>query len=167
MLNLENIKEKILLYIYNISNQPVKLDRLLQANLLYQEGMKLDGSKLGFRIRLARAYLIFFLLIHIVIIPIALIFHNVIKNLDCHIAILLAIIFTSFLFGLFSIFKQNSADMISQLRIKQVWKLHFPHFPYEQYNNEIAKIYSQALKEDIKISDLERYILDNLTLSNI
>ena len=166
MINLDNIVEKTLLFIYNISNQPVKLDGLLQANLLYQDGMKLDGSKLGFRLRLARAYLVFFLLIHILIIPIALIFHNVIKNLDCHIAILLAIIFTSFLFGLFSIFKQNSADMISQLRIKQVWKIHFPHFPYTEYSQDIAKIYAQALKEDIKTSDLERYILDNLTLSN-
>lgn len=166
MINFHKITEDILLFIYNISSQPVKLDRLLQANLLFQEGMKLDGSKLGFRIRLARAYLVFFIFIHIIIIPMAIIFHDMIKSLDCHIAIVLAIIFTSFLFGLFSIFKQNIADRISEFRIKQVWKIHFPHFPYKEYSKEVAKIYSKAIQDEIRTSELERYILDNLTLSN-
>lgn len=159
--------EKILIYMYNISNQPVKLDKLLQANLLFQEGMKLDGSKLGFRVRLPRAYLVFFVLIHLIIIPFAIIFHETIKHLDCHVAIVLAIVFTSFLFGLFSIFKQQSGDKISEIRIKQMWRVHFPHFPYDEYGKTISRIYLKAIEDEIKASDLERYILDNLSLSNI
>jgi len=158
-----SICEKILKYIYNISNQPVKLNRLLEANLLLQDGMKLDGSKLGFRIRLGRAYLVFFIFVHIVIIPLVFIFHNAIKHLDCHFAILLAIVFTSFLFGLFSIFKQQSGDKIAELRIKQMWRVHFPHFPYDEYSKTISDIYLKSLEEDVKSYNLERYILDNLS----
>ena len=160
----EKFCKKVLLFIYNVSNQPVKLDKLLEANLLYSEGMFIDGSKLGFRLQLAKAYLVFFLLIHIFIIPIGTIFHEAIKHLDCHLAIMLAIIFTAFLFGLFSIFKQRTADKIAKLRIKQMWKNHFPHFPYDEYSQSINKIYTKAIDENIKPAELERYILDNLTL---
>ena len=63
----ENFKLKIISYIYNISKQPVKLDKLLEANLLFAEGMKLDGTKLGFRLRLGRAYIVFLTIANIII----------------------------------------------------------------------------------------------------
>jgi hypothetical protein len=46
----------------------------------------------------------------------------------------------------------------------QTWVLHFPHFPYEEYNKEIDKIYALAIEENIKDSDLEMFILDKLSL---
>ena len=76
---LENLKENIISYIYNISKQPVKLNQLLYANLLFNEGMKLDGTKLGFRLRLGRAYIVFLILAHFIIVPISLITHNLFR----------------------------------------------------------------------------------------
>jgi len=160
----EKLKLKIIAYIYNLSKQPVKLDKLLEANLLFNEGMKLDGTKLGFRLRLGRAYVVFLLLAHIIIIPIALVLHGLFTILDCHASIILAIFFTALLFGIFSFFKEWTRDCVTKQRIKQMWALQFPHFPYDEFNEEVSVIYEKALLEEVKHSDLERYILDKLTL---
>jgi len=160
---LEKLRIKIISYIYNVSKQPVKLDKLLDANLLFNEGMKLDGTKLGFRLKLGKAYVVFLFLAHIIIIPIAYISHEIFKNLDCHASIVVAIFFTALLFGIFSFFKEWTRDCVTKQRIKQMWSLHFPHFPYEEFNKEVSNIYEQALKEEIKHADLERYILNKLS----
>jgi hypothetical protein len=159
----EKLKENIISYIYNISKQPVKLSELLQANVLFQEGMQLDGTKLGFRLITGRAYLVFIILINITLVPLALIAHALFAKLDCHASIIVAIVFTAFVFGIFNFFKDWTIDAISKKRIKQMWSLHFPHFPYEEFNSEILSIYEKAKDEDIKQVDLERYILDNLS----
>jgi len=159
----ENLKDKIIQYIYNISKQPVKFATLLEANQLFNEGMKLDGTILGFRLRLGRAYIIFLILAHIMIIPIALILHKLFTILDCHASILLAVFFTALLFGIFSFFKEWTRDGVTQLRIKQAWALQFPYFPYDEYNEEISEIFESAQKEDIARKDLEAYILDKLS----
>ncbi len=160
---IEKIRVKIINYIYKVSKQPVKLDKLLDANLLFNEGMKLDGTKLGFRLRIGKAYIVFLLLAHIVIIPLAYVLHELFAVLDCHASIVLAVFFTATLFGVFSFFKDWTRDCVSKQRIKQMWSLHFPHFPYDEFNKEVSTIYEQALKEEIKHADLERYILDKLS----
>ena len=159
----ENIKLKIISYIYNISKQPVKLNMLLEANILFNEGMKLDGTKLGFRIKLGRAYVVFLFLAHLIIVPIALITHNLFQVLDCHASIVLAVFFTALLFGIFSFFKEWTRDCVTKQRIKQMWSLHFPHFPYDEYTHEVGRIYEIAQDEEIKSSDIERFILDKLS----
>jgi len=159
----EKIKLKIISYIYNISNQPIKLTKLLEANQLFNEGMKLDGTKLGFRLRLGRAYIVFLLLAHIIVIPTALISHQLFLHLDCHASIILAIFFTALLFGIFSFFKEWTRDCVTKQRIKSMWSIHFPHFPYEEYNKEVASIYEVAVEDEVKHSDLERFILDKLS----
>ena len=161
----KELKEKIISYIYNVSKQPVKFATLLEANQLFNEGMKLDGTILGFRLRLGRAYMIFLILAHIIIVPIALILHELFAILDCHASILLAVFFTALLFGIFSFFKEWTRDAVTQQRIKTAWTLQFPFFPYNEYNKEINSIYEQALKEDITRKDLEQYILDKLSSS--
>jgi hypothetical protein len=159
----ERLKENIINYIYNISKQPVKLTNLIQANILFNEGMSLDGTKLGFRLRSGRAYLLFIILIHIIIIPVSILIHSLFAALDCHASIIIAVVFTAFLFGVFNYSKEWANDTVSKMRIKQMWSLHFPHFPYEEFNVEISNIYEKAKEEDIKHVDLERYILDNLS----
>jgi len=159
----ENFKRNIISYIYNISKQPVKLNELLEANGLFNEGMKLDGTRLGFRLRTGRAYLVFIVLIHVIIIPLALIAHNLFAKLDCHASIIVAMVFTAFLFGIFSCFKDWTRDSVTRERLKQMWSLHFPHFPYDEFNVEVSAIYEKAKDNDIKQVDLERYILDNLS----
>jgi hypothetical protein len=163
ILMLEKLKVNIISYIYNISKQPVKLNELLEANALFNEGMKLDGTRLGFRLRTGRAYLVFMVLIHIIIIPMAFLAHELFAILDCHASIIVAMIFTAFLFGIFNYFKDWTRDSVTRERIKQMWILHFPHFPYSEFNIEVSKIYEKAKDEEIKNVDLERYILDNLS----
>lgn len=159
----EKLKIFIVENIYNISKQPVKLSELLSANQAFQEGMKLDGTKLGFRLKLGRAYIVFLILAHIIILPLALIAHNLFVVLDCHASIIMAIFFTALLFGLFNFFKDWTADCVTKQRIKQMWSLHYPHFPFDEFAKDVAIIYEQALKEEIKHSDLERYILAKLS----
>jgi len=159
----ENLKDKIISYIYNVSKQPVKFATLLEANQLFNEGMKLDGTILGFRLRLGRAYVVFLILAHIMIIPIALVLHELFSILDCHASILLAVFFTALLFGIFSFFKEWTRDGVAQFRIKQAWSLQFPYFPYNEYNKEINTIFESAQREDISRKDLEAYILDKLS----
>ncbi len=160
---LENLKLNVISYIYNISKQPIKLGKLLEANQLFNEGMKLDGTKLGFRLKLGKAYIVFLLLAHFIIVPIALISHNLFQVLDCHASIVLAVFFTALLFGIFSFFKEWTRDCVTKERIKQMWVLHFPHFPYDEYNDEVLNIYQRSLEDEIKAKDLERYILDKLS----
>lgn len=159
----EKFKLTIIGYIYNISKQPVKLDKLLEANALFNEGMKLDGTKLGFRIKLGKAYVVFLALAHIIIIPVAYIAHEIFKNVDCHASIVLAVFFTALLFGIFNFFKEWTRDCVTRQRIKNMWHLHFPHFPFEEFSKDVAAIYEEALKDDIKHTDMERYILDKLS----
>ena len=159
----EILKIKLISYIYNISKQPVKLNQLLLANQLFNEGMKLDGTKLGFRLKLGRAYLVFLFLAHLVIVPVALITHELFQILDCHASIVLAVFFTAMLFGIFSFFKEWTRDCVTKQRIKQMWSLHFPHFPYDEYSQEVSEIYQIAIDDEIKHSDLERFILDKLS----
>jgi hypothetical protein len=159
----EKLKLIIIHNIYNVSKQPIKLNKLLEANQLYLEGMKLDGTKLGFRLRLGRAYVVFLLLAHLIILPLSFILHHFFTVLDCHASILLAVFFTAMLFGIFSFFKEWTRDCVTKLRIKQLWSLHFPHFPYDEFNKEITIIYELSMEENIKSTDLERYILDKLS----
>ena len=55
----KNIKNTLLEYIYIISKQPILLKDLLVANRQHNEGMHVDPAKLGFRIRLVRAYIVY------------------------------------------------------------------------------------------------------------
>jgi hypothetical protein len=159
----ENLKEKIISYIYNISKQPVKFATLLEANQLFNEGMKLDGTILGFRIRLGRAYLAFVILAHIIVLPLAVITHALFAKLDCHASILVAIFFTAWLFGIFSFFKEWTRDSVTKKIIKNAWVIQFPYFPYEQYNEKINTIYEQSQKDGVAKDNLEQYILNKLS----
>ena len=82
-------------------------------------------------------YLVFIVFIHLILGPLALIFHDIFVKIDCHASIIVAIIFTSFVFGVFNFCKDWATDTVSKKRIKQMWSLHFPHFPYEDFSSEI------------------------------
>ena len=162
---INKLKIKIVSYIYNISKQPVKFTTLLEANQLFNEGMKLDGTILGFRLKIGRAYIVFLTLANILILPIAFLLHKLFAILDCHASILLAVFFTALLFGIFSFFKEWTRDAVAQQRIKTAWSIQFPFFDYDEYSKQINEIYEQALIEDINKKDLETYILDKLSES--
>jgi hypothetical protein len=59
----KTIKDKVLDYVYILSKQPLLFRDLLDANSQYNEGMHVDPSKLGFRLRLTRAYFVYLLIV--------------------------------------------------------------------------------------------------------
>ena len=160
---IQKIKDMIIDYAYVISNQPVKLQELLSANSLLIEGMHLDGKKLGFRLKLGRAYVIFLIIINIILLPITFTTHTVFQNGDCHISILITLFVTGTIFATFGLFRDWMSDEVAIKRIKMMWNLHFPLFDYEEYNKQVDSIYKNALKNDISKTELERYIMDELS----
>jgi len=160
---IKKIKEKIINYTYVISNQPVKLQELLSANSLFTEGMHLDGKKLGFRLKLGRAYIVFLLLVNIILLPLTLLTHEIFQGGDCHISILITLFVTGSIFASFGLFKDWLSDEVALKRIKLMWSLHFPLFSYEEYSKQVNEIYKNSLKQDISKNELERYIMDELS----
>lgn len=159
----KTLKDKLLDYIYIVSQQPILLRDLLIANRQYNEGMHVDPAKLGFRLRLARAYLVYVGIILAILIPLSAITHTSLANIDSHISIVGAMLITASIFIGFNFFRSKMRDTITLAQIKRSWKLHFPFFPYEEYSERIEEIFEQSLKDEISKRDLEKYILDNLT----
>jgi len=160
---IQTLKKLIISYVYIISNQPVKLQELLMANQLIIEGIHLDGDKLGFRLRLGRAYLVFLAIINLILLPISLGGHVIFQMADCHLSIFIAIFVTGIIFASFGIFRDWLTEEVARTRIKKMWSLHFPLFRYEEYSGEINQIFMKSVDENIQKQDLERYILENLS----
>ena len=159
----KNIKNTLLEYIYIISKQPILLKDLLVANRQHNEGMHVDPAKLGFRIRLVRAYIVYIGIVLAVIIPISLVTHKPLAKIDAHISILGSMIITAVIFIGFNFFRDRLRDTITKELIKRSWKLHFPFFSYEEYSSKIDEIFGKAMKDEVSKRDLEKYILDKLT----
>lgn len=159
----KTIKDRVLEYVYTISKQPILLKDLLVANRQHSEGMHVDPAKLGFRIRLIRAYIVYIAMVLAILIPISLLTHKPLAVIDPHISILGAMIITAMIFIGFNFFRDKMRDSMTKVLIKRSWKLHFPYFSYEEYSSKIDKIFENAMKEEISKRDLEKYILDKLT----
>lgn len=159
----KTIKDKILEYIYIISKQPVLLRDLLIANRQYKEGMHVDPAKLGFRLRLGRAYFVYISMVLAILIPVSALTHKALAKIDSHVSILGAMLITAAIFIGFNFFRARMRDSVSILLIKRSWKLRFPFFPYDEYSSKIEEIFEKALKEEVSKRDLEKYILDNLS----
>ena len=158
----DKIKNKIIDYVFIVSKQPVLLKDLLVSNDLYTEKMRVDASKLGFRLDITKTYKAFAAVAFVVIIPIALIGHMLLAKIDSHASIIASIVLTALIFMYFNIFRERLVDIMTLKRIKIAWKNHFPYFPYEEYHEKVAKLYEQAEKSEISKKELEVFILDNL-----
>ena len=159
----KTIKNKILEYVYTISKQPILLKDLLVANRQHSDGMHVDPAKLGFRIRLVRAYIFYIGLVLAVVVPISLLTHKPLAKIDAHISLIGAMIITAAIFIGFNFFRDRMRDTVTKVLIKRSWKLHFPFFSYEEYSHKIDEIFESAMKEEISKRDLEKYILENLS----
>ena len=159
----KTIKNRILEYVYTISKQPILLKDLLVANRQHSDGMHVDPAKLGFRIRLVRAYIVYIGLVLAVVVPISLLTHKPLAKIDAHISIIGAMIITAAIFIGFNFFRDRMRDSITKELIKRSWKLHFPYFSYEEYSEKIEEIFEKSIKEEISKRDLEKYIKDNLS----
>lgn len=159
----KSLKDKILDYIYITSNQPMLLKDLLDANRQYNQGMHVDPGKIGFRLKLGRAYLIYLYIVLAIIIPVSALTHKPLANIDPHISIIGAMIITAIIFIGFNFFRAKMRDYITLRLIKKSWELRFPYFSYEDYSKKINEIYEQSIKDEVSKRDLEKYILDKLS----
>lgn len=159
----KTIKDKVLEYVYTISKQPILLKDLLVANRQHLDGMHVDPAKLGFRIKLVRAYIVYIGLVLFIIIPISLLTHKPLIKVDPHVSIVGAMIITAAIFMGFNFFRDRMRDSITKELIKRSWKLHFPYFSYEEYSGKIDEIFEKSIKDEISKRDLEKYIKDNLS----
>ena len=154
--------DKILDYVYILSKQPILLRDLLDANQQFNEGMHVDPAKLGFRLKLARAYFVYVIIVLSIITPLSIIMHKPLADLDSHISIIGAMLITAAIFVGFNFFRAALRDKITHRQIIKSWKLRFPYFSYAEYRYKVEAIYQRANKEEVSKKDLERYVLDNL-----
>lgn len=103
----KTIIDKVLDYLYILSKQPILLRDLLDANRQYNEGMHVDPARLGFRLKLGRAYFLYILIVLAIIVPISVIMHKPLANIDPHISILGAMVITAVIFIGFNFFVQD------------------------------------------------------------
>jgi len=85
-------------FCFTTSRQPVLLKDLLVANVQHNEKMHVDAAKLGFRLKIGNAYIVYILIVSIFAVPIAAISHKIFANIDSHASIVAAVIFTAVIF---------------------------------------------------------------------
>ena len=149
-------------YIFTLSDGPMLFRDLLKTNKMYQEGLKLEGKSPGFRLSIGKSYLMFIVLWHLILLPASALFHTVLAKIDCHLLIVMAVLFTGMFFATYAIFKEYLIDTVALQIIKKGWENHFPHFDYELHAKEVAKIYSEAIEKEIPHKNMQLYILDRL-----
>ncbi|RXJ97666.1 hypothetical protein CRU98_12680 [Arcobacter sp. CECT 8986] len=158
-----SFKQKIIDYVFTVSKQPILLKDLLIANSQYNEKLHVDPVRLGFRLKVGRAYLVYILFVILFLIPFTAITHRLFANLDPHVSILVAMLLTAVIFIFFNFFRVWLVDEVALSQIKKGWQVHFPFFPYKEYSKKIDKIYEKANKLELPKKELEKYILDNLS----
>jgi hypothetical protein len=158
------VDEKLVDYVFIVSSSPVLFHDLLEANKQLKERMIPDATQLGYRIHTKHMYIAFFVLIHIVfILPGTAITHALLEKLNCHLSIIAAVIITGLFFTWFAIFRDFMVDKISQKRVREAWKIHFPMFEFDEYSVKVAKIYAESIKKKVSRGELEFFVMSELT----
>ena len=158
----QKLKKIILESIFVVSKQPVLFRDLLEANCLFNEGMLIDGAKLNFRFKYGKTYQIYALICVTILLPLLIIAHHFLSNVDAHISIIATVIVTSGVFLGFDMFKIWARREKSGELIRRAWSVHFPYFSYEKYSTRVEEIYNEAIKTDVSKKDLEQYVLERL-----
>ncbi|HJE03328.1 hypothetical protein AAX26_00196 [Aliarcobacter thereius] len=159
----KSILTMILDFVYSKSKQPVLLKDLLVASIQHSNGLEADSTRLGFRLKLTRAYFVYIALVLSFLVPLSLLTHKPLANIDPHISILGAMIITALIFMGFNYFIDFLKTSMTKQSIQKAWSLHFPYFSYKEYSSKINSIFQQALKEEVPKRDLQKYILDRVS----
>ena len=159
------LKEKMLNAIFITSKQPVLYRDLLRANSLYNEGMLVDPSALNFKIKTKNLYFIYSIICFLVVGLTILATHAIFVKVDFHVSLIGTAIATAMVFICFHLFTEWLRRDITLKLIKEAWKVHFPHFPYEKYSQRVEELYGEALKKEIPKKDWERFVLEHLTIN--
>lgn len=156
------VDKKIIPYIFTLSDAPMLFRDLLRTNKMYQEGLKLEGNIPGFRFSVGKSYIVFTALWHGVMLPFGFLFHRALAKIDCHLLIIMAVVFTGMFFAMYAIFKEYLIDTVAHTILKRGWGNHFPHFDYTLYAKDVTTIYSEALEKEIPHKEMQLYILEKL-----
>ncbi len=159
----KSITKRVLNYIFTRSKQPVLLKDLLVATKQYNQGMEVDAGRLGFRLKLSRAYIVYIILVCLVLIPVSLLTHTALAKIDSHISIVGGMVITALIFMGFNFFKDKVVELMTKEVITRAWSLHFPYFAFEEYSKKFVKIFDQAMKEEVSKRDLQKYILEKIS----
>jgi hypothetical protein len=125
--------------------------------------MHVDPDKLGFRMKIKNAYLVYALFSLLILLPLLALTHTVFEKVDFHLSIIGTVVVTSAFFIGFQYFHACIKDKMALKRIKEAWEIHFPYFPYEKYTKEVENIYNEAIKKEISSKELKQYVLDRLS----
>lgn len=156
------VDRTIIPFVTRSNDQPLLLRELLEINKSHDDGLKLEGKIPGLKLRIGRTILVFLILWNLVMLPLSILFHKELEKIDCHLAILLAIVFTGMFFGTYIMFKEWLVDRMATQRIKEAWLNHFPHFSYEKHHLEVTGIYREALEKDVPHKELFLHIMNKL-----
>jgi hypothetical protein len=159
----KSITKRVLNYIFTRSKQPVLLKDLLVATKQYNQGMEVDAGRLGFRLKLSRAYIVYIILVCLVLIPVSLLTHTALAKIDSHISIVGGMVITALIFMGFNFFRDKVVELMTKEVITRAWSLHFPYFAFEEYSKKFVKIFDQAMKEEVSKRDLQKYILEKIS----
>jgi len=155
---------KLLPFLFTHPRHPMRFNELMRANKLLVDNMPIEGQIPGVKLRLARAYLFMIFVWNLLLLPPVLIFHKWLAKIDCHIAIILAVLFTLLFFGILQIFKQWSTEKMAEKMVKEAWKVHLPYHDYDTFHVKVAKFYDDAVERGVTGANLEMYIMNALSL---
>ncbi|ARJ56193.1 hypothetical protein [Campylobacter cuniculorum] len=164
---MKKFKQFSLNFLFKISEQPVLLRDLLEANALFNEGMLVDPAKLNYKFKTLNSYIYYGILCSLVLLPLLLITHYFFTLLDFHVSIISAVLVTALVFIFYDIFRIYMRKMISKKLIQKAWEIHFPCFIYEKYSKIVEEIYKQALKDEIPRTSLEKYVLEKIVEKSV
>ena len=157
------LEKYVLPYVFRISEQPMLYKELLDANKRYNDGMKLEGNIAGMRLSIGRTILSFGLIWHFLfVLPVGTILHTMLADLDCHMSVILAILFTAFFFGSYFVFKEYIIEMSAKNQILKAWRNHFTHFDFAKHSIEVSTLYSKAIEEELANKDIRMFILNGI-----
>ncbi len=157
------VNDYIIPYVFKTNEMPMRFKELLSTNLIFQNGMNVEHSLHGFRMRLGRTYLVFFILWFLILAPVSILLHAILAKIDCHALILSTVLLTGAFFISFSLFKEFLIERKVELMIKRAWKRHLALFDYETQAKDLAEFYAQAIEEEIPIGSLQQFIFDKLS----
>ncbi|MRJ02535.1 MAG: hypothetical protein GXO19_01130 [Epsilonproteobacteria bacterium] len=160
----EKFLDKIIDYLFDLPKYPMRFRELMEANRVYLDHLDIKQIP-GIRYCRLKLYFIYFIIWNLILIPLSLLFHSFLSQMDCHVAIVLAIIFTLLFFGTYKIFEERLKERAALRVIKEAWHNYLPHFPYERYREKVAQIYKEAIDRDIPKKKIEQFIIDRIVES--
>jgi hypothetical protein len=156
---------RILSYVFKISPTPLRFKELLAANRVFEEGMNIENSISGFKLRLGRTYILFFVIWLLALIPVSIVLHGLLAKMDAHLLIILTALLTGSYFISFSVFREYLIEKMASKIIRKSWDRHLPLFSFDDNAKDVAVYYGEAIEEEIAIGDLQRFIFDKLASS--